>query len=70
MLEAHADSVGTEEYNILLTEKRGQKVKDFLVEKGVSADNVRVVAKGSLEATATTESEMAKERKVKFFKEE
>ncbi len=69
MLEAHADSVGTEEYNILLTQKRGQAVMNFLVEKGVAAENLRVVGKGSLEATATTESEMAKERKVKFFKE-
>jgi peptidoglycan-associated lipoprotein len=35
ILEAHADSRGTEEYNIMLTDKRGNNVKEFLQQLGV-----------------------------------
>ena len=30
VLESHADKVGTEEYNILLTDRRGTSVREFL----------------------------------------
>jgi hypothetical protein len=66
-LEAHADNVGTEEYNILLTERRGSSVKDFLVAKGVAVDLLQVIAKGNLEATGSTESERSQDRRVQFI---
>lgn len=66
-LEAHADNVGTEEYNILLTERRGQSVKNILVTLGVSAENLQVIAKGSLEATGQDESSRSKDRRVQFI---
>jgi peptidoglycan-associated lipoprotein len=67
ILEAHADAVGTEEYNIMLTERRGGSVRAFLVDKGVPADLLRVLAKGSLEASGSTESERAKDRRVQLL---
>ena len=67
ILEAHADAVGTEEYNIMLTERRGGSVRSFLVEKGVPAELLRVLAKGSLESTGTTEADRAKERRVQLI---
>jgi peptidoglycan-associated lipoprotein len=66
-LEAHADNRGTEEYNILLTERRGNKVKDFLTNLGVNAEFLQVIAKGSLEAVGNTESDRSKDRKVKLI---
>lgn len=66
-LEAHADDRGTEEYNILLTEKRGNQVKGLLTDLGVTESNLQVIAKGDLEATGTTESERAKDRRVQFI---
>ncbi len=66
-LEAHADNRGTEEYNILLTERRGQSVVNFLVNLGVSAQNLKVIAKGSLEATGMDESSRSKDRRVQFI---
>ncbi len=63
-LEAHADALGTEEYNILLTERRGQSVKGALSEKGVPAELLQVIAKGALEAAGSTESERSKDRRV------
>jgi len=66
-LEAHADNRGTEEYNILLTERRGTSVKSYLAEKGVTADAMQVIAKGSLEAIGADESTRSKERRVQFI---
>ena len=64
ILEAHADNVGTEEYNILLTDRRGSSVKAFLEAKGVPAEQLSVVGKGALEATGSSEAERAKDRRV------
>ena len=66
-LEAHADNVGTEEYNILLTERRGQNVKNFLSNAGAPGESLSVVAKGSLEASGSTEADRAKDRRVQFY---
>ncbi len=66
-LEAHADAMGTEEYNILLTERRGQSVKGALTQKGVSAELMQVIAKGSLEAAGQNESERSKDRRVELI---
>ncbi len=67
ILEAHADSRGTEEYNIMLTDRRGQSVKEFLGTLGVPADKLQVISKGSLEATGTDEGSMSKDRRVQFL---
>ena len=66
-LEAHADARGTEEYNIMLTDRRGQSVKSYLETKGVTGENLQVVSKGDLEATGTDEGGMAKDRRVEFI---
>lgn len=65
-LEAHADSRGTEEYNIMLTERRGNGVKKFLEDLGVTSENLQVISKGDLEATGTDEGSMQKDRRVEF----
>ena len=67
ILEAHADETGTEEYNILLTERRGSMVRTFLAGKGVPIEQMQVIAKGSLEAKATDAAARAKERRVSFL---
>jgi peptidoglycan-associated lipoprotein len=66
-LEAHADPRGTEEYNILLTDKRGQGVKKFLQDLGVSGEMMQVISKGSLEARGSSEQSFADDRRVEFI---
>jgi hypothetical protein len=66
-LEAHADARGTEEYNILLTDRRGQGVKKFLSDLGVPAENMQVISKGSLEASGSDEAGYANDRRVQFI---
>lgn len=65
-LEAFADARGTEEYNILLTDRRGQGVKSFLQNLGVPPENMQVISKGSLEATGSDEAGYAQDRRVEF----
>ena len=43
-IQGHTDNIGTEEYNLDLSEKRARKVKAYLVQKGVEGDRLR--AKG------------------------
>ena len=69
VLEAHADNVGTEEYNILLTDRRGATVREFLASQSVPDEQMRVVGKGALEAQGSTEQERAKDRRVVFVVE-
>ncbi len=66
ILEAHADSRGTEDYNIMLTDKRGNNVKEFLQNLGVDASRMNVVSKGDLEATGSDDASMQKDRRVQF----
>jgi peptidoglycan-associated lipoprotein len=66
-LEAHADVRGTEEYNLMLTDRRGQSVKGYLVDLGVPAENMQVISKGNLEATGADESTMKQDRRVEFI---
>lgn len=67
ILEAHADNVGTEEYNIMLTDRRATSVAAFLTNLGVAATSVEKVPKGSLEATGSDEPSRAKDRRVQFI---
>lgn len=67
VLEAHADNVGAEEYNILLTDRRGTSVRSFLANMAVPDGQMRVVGKGALEAQGSDESSRAKDRRVQFI---
>lgn len=45
-VEGHTDNVGTEAYNLELSEKRAQAVRDFLVSQGVAAERLTVAGYG------------------------
>lgn len=46
---AFADDRGTNDYNLKLTQKRGQSVVDYLAKKGVDQTGLAIVAKGKQE---------------------
>ena len=46
MLEGHADSRGSSEYNLALGTRRANSVRDYLVSLGVPAARITVVSKG------------------------
>lgn len=66
-LEGHCDPRGTEEYNLALGDRRAQAVRRYLVRLGVKGDQLRPISKGKLEATGTSESSWALDRKVQFI---
>jgi peptidoglycan-associated lipoprotein len=57
MIEGHADSRGTAEYNLALGDRRAGAVRDYLVNLGVGADRLQVVSKGKEAPVCTEENE-------------
>jgi len=57
MVEGHADSRGTAEYNLALGERRASAVRDYLVNLGVPADRIQIVSKGKEAPVCTEENE-------------
>ncbi len=55
-VEGHTDSTGTKAKNQILSEKRAQAVRDFLVSAGVPADRVTAVGKGDTQPIATNKT--------------
>lgn len=52
----HTDSIGTDAYNMALSQRRANSVKDYLVSKGVPADRVYVEGKGESQPVATNKT--------------
>ena len=65
LIEGHTDAVGTREYNIVLSNRRAEAVKDYLVrEMGVSPDRLRTLGKGSSEPINPKKPYAAENRRV------
>jgi peptidoglycan-associated lipoprotein len=64
MVIGHTDSSGTDEYNIALSERRGQTVADYLARLGTDPARLQVVPKGETEITGQGED---KDRRVEFM---
>lgn len=63
-LTGRADPRGTVEYNLALSDKRSQAVKDYLQRLGIDPLRLIVVPRGALDAVGTDESSWAKDRRV------
>jgi outer membrane protein OmpA-like peptidoglycan-associated protein len=53
----HTDKVGSSNYNLLLSRKRAEAVKDFLTKKGIDSRRVKVVGYGSSKPLASNDDE-------------
>jgi peptidoglycan-associated lipoprotein len=65
-LVGHTDSRGTEEYNIALSERRAQSVRDHLGRLGVDGAKLTILPRGALDAKGTNEPTWAQDRRVDF----
>ena len=67
-IDGHTDSTGTAAYNLILSEKRAQAIKDFMVARGI--DPKRLTTKGfgftKPAASNDTKEGRAKNRRVEF----
>jgi peptidoglycan-associated lipoprotein len=57
MIEGHADSRGTNEYNLALGERRAAAARDYLVSLGVPASRLSIVSKGEEQPFCMEETE-------------
>jgi outer membrane protein OmpA-like peptidoglycan-associated protein len=53
----HTDAVGTKNYNLFLSRKRAEAVKDFLTKKGIDARRVKAVGYGKSRPLASNDDE-------------
>ncbi len=62
----NADRMGSESYNLGLSESRANKIKIYLVSEGIQASRIKTVAYGEIKAKGETEEESARSRCVEF----
>lgn len=62
----HADPRGTAEYNIALSERRAQSVREHMGRLGIDAARMAVLPRGALDATGTNEPTWAQDRRADF----
>ena len=61
LLVGHTDSVGSDDYNQALSERRAQAARSYLVSMGVSPLRVRAVCKGESEPIASNDTEIGRQ---------
>ena len=68
-LIGHTDNVGEDADNLVLSKKRADAVKKYLVSKGVDSSNITTIGKGENEPLVSNETEQgrAKNRRVEFI---
>jgi outer membrane protein OmpA-like peptidoglycan-associated protein len=55
-LEGHTDSIGTDDYNLKLSQQRADSVRGYLVTEGVPADSVSAIGLGKTDPVATNDT--------------
>lgn len=68
VIEGYTDSIGTEQYNMGLSQRRANSVKDWLVENGISESRLSTMGYGESDPVATnkTPEGRALNRRVQF----
>ena len=61
-VEGHADSVGSEDTNQALSERRAEAVKDYLVKQGVPAPSITARGFGESRAVASNDTPEGRQR--------
>jgi outer membrane protein OmpA-like peptidoglycan-associated protein len=60
-ITGHADNVGDDELNMRLSRKRAERVRDILIGKGVSKDQITVSYKGETQPVASNDTESGRQ---------
>jgi len=68
-IEGHTDSVGSAEYNLKLSQRRADAVKNYLISKGISPDRLEAIGYGETRPIASnkTAAGRAKNRRVEII---
>lgn len=55
-VEGHTDSVGTDDYNLKLSQRRADAVRDYLTSNGISPSNVQSIGLGKADPVASNDT--------------
>ncbi len=68
LIEGHTDDVGSDSYNMTLSEKRAKSVSSFLTSKGIAQDRLKTAWYGEGQPKASNETEVGRSqnRRVEF----
>jgi len=61
-IEGHCDSVGTQQYNLALGERRASSARDYLISRGIAASRLRTVSYGEDRPIDTNETAAGRAR--------
>jgi outer membrane protein OmpA-like peptidoglycan-associated protein len=69
LITGNADTRGSEQYNLKLGEKRGEAVRQYLLDQDLSEERIRVLSRGKLDALAPTHDlvGMQRDRNAQFM---
>jgi len=69
VVEGHTDSIGSDAYNLKLSERRAESVKDYMVSKGISASRITTRGLGKADPVASnkTAAGRAENRRVEII---
>jgi OOP family OmpA-OmpF porin len=67
-VEGHTDSIGSNQYNQKLSERRANAVRQYLIEKGIASSRIQVIGYGEERPIADnkTAEGRAKNRRAEF----
>lgn len=71
VITGHTDSVGSQQFNQVLSLERAQAVRNWLVQKGIASNRMRTVGRGENEPVASnaTDEGRAENRRIEFYVE-
>ncbi len=68
-IRGHTDSVGSDEYNLLLSQRRAEAVRRWLISYGVDSSRITAVGYGETDPVADNATELgrARNRRIEFY---
>lgn len=65
-IEGHTDAKGGTDYNLRLSQRRAQAVREFLLDRGISEARLQAIGKGASELANTAQPLAAENRRVRI----
>ncbi len=62
VINGYTDSIGKEEFNMILSKKRAQAVADYLIGQGIDRDRLEVIGHGKANPVATNKTAAGREK--------
>jgi outer membrane protein OmpA-like peptidoglycan-associated protein len=61
-MEGHTDSIGSDDYNMKLSQRRADAVRDYLISNGINGDNMQAVGLGKAGPVASNDTNAGRQQ--------